>query len=355
VEVGIDAASLVERDLEQRELGAVGFDRDPLAGAQGDRVVHLHGLLDQAHLRFVERVARGDVGDELLPGHSATLLREPHDDNGRWIETTVAGRVELVEAGVPAAHVVGEAERRHVEVEGTCMRARVVVEAMRDAGREEDECACRKRVRPVAEVERELAVDDEEGIRVLAVHVSLRSMLARAVVELGDGDLVGLDEYGGAPPRPVGDRVALRASHPPDHDESGIGRYGVRRRPLVEPGHIATDVAAVARARCVESEEPRRPVAGHLDRVHDLGRDECPALRADPMHAILELERELSLEHVQRLAVSSMDVGRRFPPSGSSAHVDRGELLDVREKRDAELLAAEDHLACADLDHVPAA
>ena len=56
------------------------------------------------------------------------------------------------------------------------------------------------------------------------------------------------------------------------------------------------------------------------------------------MHAILELERELSLEHVQRLAVSGMDVGRRLPPPGSSAHVDRGELLDVREKRDAELL-----------------
>ena len=183
---------------------------------------------------------------------------------------------------------------------------------------------------PSAEVERELPLDDEERVRVLAVHVPLRSTLARAVVELGDGDLVGLDEHGCAPPWPVGDRFALRASHPPDHDEPGIGRHGVCRRPLVEPGHIATDVVAVARARCVEDEEPRRIVASHLDRVYDLGRDECPALRADPMHAILELERELSLEHVQRLAVSSMDVGRRFPPSGSSAHVDRGELLDVR-------------------------
>ena len=208
---------------------------------------------------------------------------------------------------------------------------------------------------PVAEVERELAVDDEERVRVLAVHVPLRSALAGAVVELGDGDLVGLDEHGRAPSRPVGDRVALRASRPPDDDEPGIGRHGVRRRPLVEPGHVATDVVAVARARGVEGEEPRRCVAGHLDRVHDLGRDECPALRADPMHAILELERELSLEHVQRLAVSGMDVRRRLPPPGSGAHVDRGELLDVDEERDVELPAPQDDLAFSDLDHVPAA
>ena len=196
-------------------------------------------------------------------------------------------------------------------------------------------------------------VDDEERVRVLVVDVPLRSALTGAVVELGDGDLVGLDEHGRAPPRPVGDRVALPASRPPDHDEPGIGRHGVRRRPLVEPGHIATDVVAVARARCMEGEEPRRPVAGHLDGVHDLGRDERPALRADPMHAILELKRELSLEHVQRLAVSGMDVGRRLPPSGSCAHVDRGELLDVDEERDVELSAPQDDLAFSDLDHVP--
>jgi hypothetical protein len=73
------------------------------------------------------------------------------------------------------------------------------------------------------------------------------------------------------------------------------------------------------------------------------------------MHAILKLKRELSLEHVQRLAVSSMDVGRRFPPSGSSAHVDRGELLDVDEERDVELRTAEDDFAIANLDHLPAA
>ena len=218
--------------------------------------------------------------------------------------------------------------------------AAVVVEAVDDAGRDDEERSRRQWPRAVAEVERELALDDEEPVRVLAVDVRLRSALAGAVVELGDRELVRLDEHGRATSRPVGDRVALRASRPPDDDEPGIGRDGVRRRPLIEtPRDLSAHVVAVARARRVEDEEPRRCVARHLDGVHDLGRDECPALRADPMHAILELERELSVEDVQRLAVSGMDVGRRLPPSGSGAHLDRGELLDVGEERDVELPA----------------
>src|SRR4029450_7084177 len=69
------------------------------------------------------------------------------------------------------------------------------------------------------------------------------------------------------------------------------------------------------------------------------------------MLAILEPERELSLEDIERLGVSCMDVERRFSPARSGTHFDRTELLDVREERDAELLAAEDDLAFADLDH----
>jgi hypothetical protein len=105
----------------------------------------------------------------------------------------------------------------------------------------------------------------------------------------------------------------------------------------------------------MESEEARRRVARHLDRVHDVGRDERPALRADPTDAVLELERELSFEDVQRLAVSGMDVRRRFPPAGSGADIDGRELLDVDEKRDVELRGAQNDLACGSFDHVPAA
>ena len=210
-------------------------------------------------------------------------------------------------------------------------------------------------VRVVAQVERELAFEDEEGVRVLSMDVQWRTTLARPVVELGDRDLRVVDEHGGPPLWAVRDVLALCSSCPTEDDESGIGRDGVRRRPLVESGHIATNVVAVPRARCVEGEEPRRCDAGHLDRVHDLGWDVCPALRADPMHTILELECELPFEDVQRLAVPGMDVGRCLPPARRGAHCDRGELLDVREERHVEFRAPEDDLAFVDLDHLPAA
>jgi hypothetical protein len=105
----------------------------------------------------------------------------------------------------------------------------------------------------------------------------------------------------------------------------------------------------------VEVEEPRWPVAGHLEPVHDLGRDERPGVGADPMLAILEAECELSLEDEQRLGMTCMNVERRFSPTRSSAHLDRSELLDIHEEGDAKLLAPKDELAFADLDHVPAA
>ena len=62
------------------------------------------------------------------------------------------------------------------------VRARVVVEAVHDAGREDDERAGRQRVRAVAQVERELAVEDEERVRVLPMDVPRRAALARPVV-----------------------------------------------------------------------------------------------------------------------------------------------------------------------------
>ncbi len=211
----------------------------------------------------------------------------------------------------------------------------VVVEAVDDVGRNERERSCRKGPRAVAEVERELPLDDEKAIRVAVVDVRLRSALTRAVGELGDDDLfVSTSIVARRSGRRFVIVLSLRSSGLPDDDEPGIGRNRIRRRPLVERGHVPTDVVAVARARSVEDEKSRRDVAGHLDCVHDLGRDEGPALGADPMYAILELERELSLEHVQRLAVPGMDV-RRFTsgatstpmPRMSARDLDRGELL----------------------------
>ena len=80
-----------------------------------------------------------------------------------------------------------------MEVECTGMPARVVVEAVHEARREDDERAGWKGVRGVAYVERELAFEDEERVGVLAMDVRRRAALAASVVELGDRELVGLD------------------------------------------------------------------------------------------------------------------------------------------------------------------
>jgi hypothetical protein len=73
------------------------------------------------------------------------------------------------------------------------------------------------------------------------------------------------------------------------------------------------------------------------------------------MHAVLELQRELSLEDMERLGVPGVDVEGRSPPAGSGAGVDCSELLAVDEQRGRKLLSAKEKLAFADLDHRPAA
>jgi hypothetical protein len=71
--------------------------------------------------------------------------------------------------------------------------------------------------------------------------------------------------------------------------------------------------------------------------------------------AVLEPERELSVEDEQRFAVSSMDMERGSSPTWSGTHLDRSELLEVHEERDFQLLAAKDDLTFGDLDHASAA
>ena len=147
VEVGVDAASRLQLELERRELGASGFDDAhsqnlALARGQRDRIVHSDSLLDEAQPLAGQGFRHED---ELLPGHAAKLPRELCDDNGRRIDAAVLGRVELVEVGIAPAHVVREAERRHVEVEAARVAGAVVVEAMDDAWREDDERPRRER------------------------------------------------------------------------------------------------------------------------------------------------------------------------------------------------------------------
>jgi hypothetical protein len=105
----------------------------------------------------------------------------------------------------------------------------------------------------------------------------------------------------------------------------------------------------------VEDEESRLLVTRHLERVHDLGRDERPGFGAHSMHAIFEPKRDLPLDDEDRLGVSCVDVERRPSPAWSGTHLDDGELVDVREERHVQLRATEDDLAFADLDHLLAA
>lgn len=63
---------------------------------------------------------------ELLPCHAENLPGETHGDDRFRVDDAVLGWVELVEVGGLPAHVDGEAERRHVEVEGA--RVGVLVE-----------------------------------------------------------------------------------------------------------------------------------------------------------------------------------------------------------------------------------
>ena len=124
-----------------------------------------------------------------------------------------------------------------------------------------------------------------------------------------------------APPL-LGDSVEPTSlPDPAEDDEPGIARRVLGRGLLVESGRRATDEVAESRARGVEDDEPRRLVARHLESVDDLGRDERPGLGADPMHAIFETERELSLEDEHRLGMSCMDVERCFSPTGSGTYV----------------------------------
>ena len=178
--------------------------------------------------------------------------------------------------------------------------------------------------------------------------------------------LVGVHEHGRAALGQVGDRLALLASCTADDDEARIAGGVLRRRLLVEGrahrpqlvlvtgGVQAADEVAEAAARDVEVEEARGAVAGHRERVHDLGRDEHPRLGSHAVLAVLEPERELALEDEERLRVALVDVQRRHP-ARLRADLGDADLVEVGEERDAEPALAGDALSLAYLDHVPAA
>jgi hypothetical protein len=173
-----------------------------------------------------------------------------------------------------------------------------------DAWWKHDERACAERARAVTQVERELALDDEERVRVLAMDVSLRSSLARPVIELGDRELLGLDENRGSTLRSVRDAVALRAPCTADDDLGAAGGWNLN------------------------AEESSGLVSRHAKLARMAGRDVHPRVPVD--RSIAAFERELTLENEDRLG-ALLSVAKRELRPGVSAEFFGSELLEVGE------------------------
>src|SRR5262249_9295801 len=227
-------------------------------------------------------------GAHLRAGHGGSLLQfDRHDEDVIWAESTVFGRLELVEVRILPAHVVGEAERGEVEVEAPRAGIAVVVEAVDDARRYDEKRPCRKTPRAVPEVERELAFYDEETVRVLAMDVRLRTTLAGAVVELRDRDVAGFAEHGCPTRWSVRDGVSVRASGSTDDDVLVAGN-GVRD---------------------VDVESLRFHVAQGRYGIRNAGRDVDPGVPLGRVFLVLGLHHERAAEDVQRLSVRRVAFG----------------------------------------------
>jgi hypothetical protein len=195
--------------------------------------------------------------------------------------------------------------------------------------------------------------------------VRLRPALAGAVEELGDRDLVRVDENCRAALRAVGDLLALwgpRAARASDDDKVRVSARVLRRGELVEggsrspvlllaPGAVqGADERPEAAARGMDVEEVRGRVAGNGERVHDVGRDEHPGAGTGPNLAILEAERQLALEHEEALRVLRMEMERRGDAAaGLPSHGGEGDFVDVGEEHDAQLTLTTDPLALAEV------
>ncbi|MCZ7587699.1 MAG: hypothetical protein M5U27_02310 [Gaiella sp.] len=89
---------------------------------------------------------------------------------------------------------------------------------------------------PVFEEDLQLAFDDEEHVRVVVVDVRSGPPLARAVVELGHRQVVGVREQRHPAVRACRDGLAVDAAGADDHDRRRVGASRGRGCLLVERG-----------------------------------------------------------------------------------------------------------------------
>ena len=174
--------------------------------------------------------------------------------------------------------------------------------------------------------------------------------------------------------RPVGDRLALlrsgagkagtscswadsveptsRITAASEDDEPGIARRVLGRGLLVEsvPPESADEVAE-PRARGMEVEKARRLVAGDLECVHDLRRDERPGLGRRP-DARRSSSRSVSSPSKTKRASACRAwtwSGGAIPPA-PSGHCDRPSLLESARSVTSSSVAANDDLTSSALD-----
>ena len=127
-------------------------------------------------------------------------------------------------------------------------------------------------------------------------------------MELGDRDLVGLDEHGGAPLlRSVGDGVSFLASCTANDD-----------------------LGARLGSRNLDVEDARRLVSGDEERVRDACGDERPGLPAESVLAVVEPQLELAVEDEERLCDRLVAEHENTRP-GIGPDLVCAELLDVDE------------------------
>ena len=122
------------------------------------------------------------------------LGSESRYDHACRVAIAVRRRIVLVEVGVPAAKVLAESARRGMQVVEAGSRVTGVLERVDDIGRDEHERPGGSRERSLAERECELTCENDEAVGVMVVDMGTRSLLARRVDGLGDGELLGIHD-----------------------------------------------------------------------------------------------------------------------------------------------------------------
>ena len=293
VEVRVDAASRVERDLEQGELGSVGLQREALAGRQRDRLVH---------------------SDRLLRGHLV-------EGGARRDEVVVRAGV------VQRPEVVPPAEARSVHGEkARATRAREP-ERVHGAGRHVHPATGGRRDLLAVDGERHLALEHAERLAVTRVEVQRRRGGTCIGSRGGDAELGRVREQDDVDTRTLGDQLSGTRDHEARVAPALPGRRVLieRHRELgvVEPAEIAVE----AHSRRVEVEEAQVVGAVIAERVHDVRGNERKGPGAEDALTILERQRQRAREDVEAVDVLVVDVELRPTLAGGIARLGDDQLV----------------------------